>query len=212
MNADNRKRTYAIKRLDSCRGEWPDKLDSVNIDIFPWPQTGHDFCPVTTAKMAVCDDCLFVYMETNETEIRVKEKDFSGLVYTDSCMELFLMPDPGNSSQYLNWEFNPAGSMYLAIGTHRFDRHDVRDDNYRELFQVKTVTHNNGWNLEYRIPLVFLRCCFPSLKLKKGHVMRGNFYKCGDKTARPHFGCWSPIELPKPDFHCPGFFGDLILN
>jgi hypothetical protein len=41
--------------------------------------------------------------------------------------------------------------------------------------------------------------------------MRGNFYKCGDKTIHPHYGCWSPIELPKPDFHCSDFFGEIIL-
>ncbi|MDR0629482.1 MAG: hypothetical protein LBG24_07600 [Treponema sp.] len=30
--------------------------------------------------------------------------------------------------------------------------------------------------------------------------MRGNFYKCGDKTLRLHYGCRSPIDLPEPDF------------
>jgi len=127
-------------------------------------------------------------------------------------MEFFLMPDPANSAQFINWEFNPACAMCLGIGTHRYDRHDIIPDDYRELFRVNAVTHNEGWSLEYSIPLVFLQSCFPALELKPGHIMRGNFYKCGDKTARPHFGCWSPIRLPKPDFHCPGFFGDLVIS
>jgi len=203
---------YQIIGVKNARTKWWESTNSANVGFFPWSSPCEDdFRPVTIARMAICDDSLHVFMETNETEIRVEEKGFSGLVYTDSCMELFLMPDPSNSAQYLNWEFNPAGAMYLSIGTHRFDRHDIRDDDYRELFQVKTQTHNNGWNLEFYIPLVFLRYCFPSLELKQGHVMRGNFYKCGDKTRKPHFGCWSPIDLPKPDFHCPGFFGNLIL-
>lgn len=214
MNSDGQKEhTYKIKRIARYREGWQDDLVPLNVDFFPWPPPGQDdFRPVTTAKLAVCEDSLLVFMQTSETEIRAEEKGFSRQVYTDSCMEFFLNPDPGNSAQYLNWEFNPVGAMCLCIGTNRYDRHDVRNDNYRELFRVKTMTHNSGWNLEYRIPFVFLRSCFPSLELKPGHTMRGNFYKCGDKTARPHYGCWSPIDLPKPDFHCPGFFGVLILE
>ena len=44
------------------------------------------------------------------------------------------------------------------------------------------------------------------------HSIRANFYKCGDKTAHPHYVSWSPIDTPKPDFHRPDFFGELILK
>ena len=36
-----------------------------------------------------------------------------------------------------------------------------------------------------------------------------NFYKCGDKLQTPHFLSWNPIDLEKPNFHCPEFFGML---
>ena len=42
-------------------------------------------------------------------------------------------------------------------------------------------------------------------------TLRANFYKCADKTKRPHFVSWRPIDLPKPDFHCPQFFGEITL-
>ena len=83
---------------------------------------------------------------------------------------------------------------------------------YRDLFKIKTVITNKGWNLEFTIPLSFLRQFFPALELRPGLCIKGNFYKCGDKTAKPHYGCWSPIDLPQPDFHCPYFFGDLVLE
>ena len=38
------------------------------------------------------------------------------------------------------------------------------------------------------------------------------FYKCGDKTAHPHFLSWNPVGTPAPDFHRPDFFGELILR
>ena len=43
-----------------------------------------------------------------------------------------------------------------------------------------------------------------------GRTMRANFYKCGDKTLKPHFLSWSPIQSEKPDFHRPEDFG--IIN
>jgi hypothetical protein len=43
-------------------------------------------------------------------------------------------------------------------------------------------------------------------------TIRANFYKCGDLTAHPHFLSWNPIDLPKPDFHRPEFFGTLTLK
>ena len=50
-----------------------------------------------------------------------------------------------------------------------------------------------------------------NLKLVPGGVLYANFYKCGDDTPQPHFISWSPIDLPKPDFHAPQFFGVLEL-
>jgi hypothetical protein len=198
----------------------------VEVDVFPWGDpVGKDFRPKTAARAAADDRALYVFMETDETDIRAVERDFSVEVWTDSCMEFFLMPDPSCTTRYFNWEFNPMGAMYLSLGTGRHDREDIRLDNYREFFQVKTEVLNEGWRLEYCIPLLFLQRYFPDMELRSGHRMRGNFYKCGEKTLRPHYGCWSPIDLPKPessaesrmgrgsppDFHCPDFFGDLML-
>jgi hypothetical protein len=206
------RRVYQVPGIRAPAEGWQKKNPQAPVDCFPWgAQMKDDFRPASSAWMAANDTSLRICMETGETGLRAEERGFSGEVYTDSCMELFLMPDPAHSPNYLNWEFNPAGAMYLSLGTSRFDRVDVPEEDYRELFQVKTRIHAGGWRLEYAVPLSFLRRFFPLLELKPGHVMRGNFYKCGDKTARPHFGCWSPIDLPKPDFHCPDFFGSMLL-
>ena len=210
MNNDNTK-IYRVKRIDSGSEGWQKDADKAAVDCFPWGlQSKNDYRPETSAWLGTDGSSIFVYMETGENELRAETKGF-GQTHTDSCMEFFLSPDPANSPQYLNWEFNPVGGMYLSVGANRHDRVDIPDAGYRELFQVKTTTHDKGWSLEYQIPLSFLQKFFPLTELKPGHVMKGNFYKCGDKTSRPHYGCWSPINLPKPDFHCPGFFGEIIL-
>jgi hypothetical protein len=206
------RRRYRISRISAVPAD-TGALPSAAVDMFPWGDpAGADYRPVTAARMAVDGMALYVYMETSETGARAEERGFSGQVYTDSCMELFLMPDPAHSPRYLNWEFNPRGAMYLSLGTSRYDREDLRVEQYIKLFQVKAELRNDGWQLGYRIPLDFLRPYFPAMEWSSGSMMRGNFYKCGDKTSHPHYGCWSPIDLPKPDFHCPEFFGDLILD
>lgn len=181
------------------------------VNSFPWSGRCGDsgYRPNTTASITFLKDALSIKMETDETDALAIEEGYSGLVYTDSCMEFFLMPDPERSNLYFNWEFNPKGAMYLTLGTHRFDRKNIVVEDYTELFQVHAQTSREGWSVEYRIPLEFLKTYFPEMSLQKGHRMRGNFYKCGDHTARPHFGCWAPIDLPEPDFHCPDFFGDI---
>jgi hypothetical protein len=206
-----KKRIYQIQRFTGIQRPWQDSLSFVPVDIFPWGDAG-GYRPPTTARMAMDDTAFYVCMKTAENETRSVERGFSGNVYNDSCMELFLMPDPAHSSEYFNWEFNPVGAMYLSLGTNRFDREDIVPENYPEMFRLKTGVQADGWTLEYHIPFDFLRHYFSAFEPCAGHFMRGNFYKCGDKTIRPHYGCWSPIDLPKPDFHCPGFFGEMILD
>lgn len=42
-----------------------------------------------------------------------------------------------------------------------------------------------------------------------GQTIKANFYKCGDELQTPHFLSWNPINIEKPDFHRPDFFGSL---
>jgi len=202
---------YHINWINPARKDWHRNVQKAAVASFPWGKLAKsDFRPATAARLGTDGTSIFVLMETDENELRAETKGF-GYTHTDSCMEFFLSPDPARSEEYLNWEFNPAGGMYLSIGTARNNRVEIPEENYRELFQVRTTTGGKGWALEYRIPLPFLRRFFPLVELRPGHVMRGNFYKCGDDTPRPHFGCWSPIDLPQPDFHCPEFFGELVI-
>jgi hypothetical protein len=196
---------YQVKRLDSRRDEWWKDAEEAKLNCFPWggyPED--DYRPATAAGIGTDGTSLFVHMATDEDNLRIETRGF-GHVHTDSCMEFFFSPDPA-SPLYLNFEFNPSGAMWLAIGTERHGRTALPVENYTEVFQVKTRIQA-GWDLEFSVPLSFLRPHFPAVEFNPGRLMRGNFYKCGEETSRPHPGCWAPIDLPKPDFHCPEFFG-----
>jgi hypothetical protein len=139
------------------REERQESLSPAPVDIFPWgdPNAADDYRPATTVGVTADDTVFYVFMETAEDVIRAVERGFSANVYTDSCMEFFLAPEPDHSSRYFNWEFNPAETMYLSPGTNRYDREDIAPENYPELFQLKTGVKADGWTLEYRIPFDF---------------------------------------------------------
>ena len=42
-------------------------------------------------------------------------------------------------------------------------------------------------------------------------AMAGNFYKCGDETAHPHFGAYFPVGSAELGFHNPQCFGRIEL-
>lgn len=50
------------------------------------------------------------------------------------------------------------------------------------------------------------------IKSLSGKTIRANFYKCGDALKKPHFLSWSPINIEKPDFHRPDFFGEITFE
>ena len=67
-----------------------------------------------------------------------------------------------------------------------------------------------GWQLALCIPKeAFFR---HQLKGFKGMTAHANFYKCGDLQHTPHFLSWNKIDLPKPCFHCPEFFGKIMFE
>jgi len=185
------------------------KINAAKVTRFPW---NCSYQPDTIAQIVALEDSFAVRMQTDEANPRTEVKNLNGPVYTDSCMEFFFMPNPEISKEYINWEFNSNGVLFISIGTDRYDRKNLDIRNYSSLFQVETIVKNDGWEIRYKIPYEFLGGYFPDFKIRKGGRMRGNFYKCADKADRPHYGCWADIDLPNPDFHCPGFFGDFILK
>jgi hypothetical protein len=202
---------YHVKKFRAFQNDWWKKAHKAKVEHFLWGKLAKiDYRPATSAWLGTDRDSLSVFMETEETDLRAEASGF-GFVHNDSCMEFFLSPDPDNSPEYLNFEFNSAAAMYLSVGASRHNRVKIQQEDYQKFFNVKTTVSDKGWNLEYCIPFSFIRCFFPSFKFKPRHIMRGNFYKCGNGTTRPHYGCWSPIKLSEPDFHCPEYFGTFHL-
>jgi len=126
-------------------------------------------------------------------------------------MEFFFCPD-GTSNRYFNFEWNLNGCLFLGIGEGRGDRVRLVMPDGAERFAFSASRTADGWELFYRIPLAFVQQYFPQCEFSAGAVIRANCYKCGDKTAQPHYLSWNPVTSEQPDFHRPCDFGEMILG
>ncbi|MBR4016788.1 MAG: carbohydrate-binding family 9-like protein [Oscillospiraceae bacterium] len=130
-------------------------------------------------------------------------------VFKDSCMEVFLNCFPEHSDCYINVEVNANGAMRCGFGPGRANRPKVLELGLDQP-KVDITVQTDYWQAEILIPESLLESLYQiPCKLPSGHKMRGNFYKCGEETDKPHWATWSAVE--RLDFHTPEYFGELIL-
>ncbi len=186
---------------DICSPEW-DRANVGYVGVDRWKEFDHT--PITSFKLLHGPEGLSLLMTSEEKDLRAECETENGSVYLDSCMEFFFKPDPLDLN-YLNFEINPKGVMHLGLGSGRHGRELLYTD--RQIFNIVTNVRNDGWSVKLYIPHSFLYEHFEKL----GTVCKGNFYKCGDATDHVHYGSWSEVEVPAPDFHVPDFFGRIEL-
>lgn len=169
----------------------------VSVSCCPW---GGDYRPKTTACLEREKDGLRITMTCWEHNPKRTYTAPDSPVYRDSCMECFLSLD--RRVGYLNLECNANGALYAAFGPDRNHRFLLADRKIPR--PAATVSVEEAfWRVVFWVPGETLRALFPK---GDGEPLCGNFYKCGDETAVPHFLSAFPIDLPQPDFHCPSFF------
>lgn len=203
---------YNIIRIESESTVQWDTVQSAEIRYYPWNESG--YTPKAYAKMYCTDYSLHIQLCTFEKEIKTVYEKMNDPVYKDSCLEFFIQPAPLDDGRYLNFELNSRGTLLLGIGKGRDDRTLFGRD-ILKLLDIKTFLKPaldiNEWGVEFCIPYDFLKQSFPSFKTANNAMMKGNFYKCGDETQYPHFGCWNPVISDIPDFHLSQYFGSLAI-
>ncbi|MDR1409377.1 MAG: hypothetical protein LBJ12_03725 [Oscillospiraceae bacterium] len=209
-----------IVPLYSC--EMPDDIviEPVKGAVESWHwESAERFRPKTQFKVwAVRDDAIYVQMWSCEQKPRQRYTKRDQPVYEDSCLEVFLQPSL-DDMRYLNFEANPLGSLWSAVGEGREGRIFLKKRTKCQfgvvcLSDISCFDFNNGgWGIEFLIPIELLRDVFgQNYTFYDGMRMRGNFYKCGDKTKIPHWGAWNSVTTNPPGFHNPACFGEIILQ
>ena len=189
----------------------------------------------SAAKFAVCEnnwhkeapytpDCngsiartashLAVMFHVRGLDLRATQIEDNGRSWEDSCCEFFVT-DPYDGTYY-NFELTCIGSLLSSKRKSRLDSVLREKEDVARVIRHSSLAHEEteisdrifSWTVAMLIP-------YDLIGIDRDNVpvsVRGNFYKCGDLTAHPHFLSWNPIGTPKPDFHRPEYFGELILR
>lgn len=177
-----------------------------------WPET-FPYAPLCSGRVARTKDALVVDFRVSGLDLRAQNTEDNGHQWEDSCVEVFIK-DP-EKADYYNFEINALGKVLACYGPVREGRTRRPQEQMKKILRF---AHLEGGPLDkegvqtWRVGVVIP---FELIGVDPGnlpHSIRANFYKCGDKTAHPHYLSWSPIDTPKPDFHRPEFFGELLLK
>jgi len=199
-------KTYTIKTLD--KKGFTD-VPQAAIDQMPW---GGFYSPDCFAKMIyVRNEGFYTRLYAHESAPRATYPNFGDPVCRDSCLEIFVNFAPEAGDLYVTCEANALGTIESSVGTSRYDRVSV-DEKTGMKPVVATGRDGEYWWVENFLSLDLLKKMYGDITTESGTEYRGNFYKCGDCTEIEHYLTWAPIDLPEPDFHCPGFFGMMILE
>ena len=185
-------------------------LEHEVIDCVNWSEK-FPYKPFCSFVVAVSPTRLYVHYSVISKDLRALNTDDLSPVAEDSCVEFF-MQVPGQE-EYWNFEFNCIGVLNAS---HRVERTNPTRLTADELESIKryascgndAIEEQNGtfcWDLTVSIPLQLVGLDYAHLP---DYIM-GNLYKCGSKTAHPHYVSWNPIESDTPDFHRPDCFGKL---
>ena len=167
------------------------------------------------AQAQICrtEHAFVIRLQAQEPQIRAQEQGPLAMPCRDSCLEFFLSPTP--SLRYLNFEWNPAGALYLGIGTGPADLMRIvpSPTQIKTLFSPEITQQEHWWQIIFTVPYTFIQKFFPDFFPDANQTIRGNFYKCGDNLDRPHYLAWSPITREgKYLFHTPMEFGVLHMK
>lgn len=178
-----------------------------------WPKE-FPYKPLAAFNIAYTEKNLYIDFVVRCNYLRAENTTDQSPVCEDSCVETFIQPV--KNAEYWNFEFNCIGTLNAS---HRLTRSNPTRLNSEELKQIlrfpscgnrpfKEIEGLFAWSILVVIPFSIMGIN----NAESGMELWGNFYKCASATSQPHYLSWAPIDTDKPDFHCPEFFGKLILE
>ncbi len=195
--------TYCFKN----KPQW-DRVPFGEISCYQWNSEAQYR---TFFKMCLVEnEGIYVKMNTDEKNIRAVNTKRDEPVWEDSCMEFFFSPF-SHRKEYLNFEINPKGAYLCQWGKGKTDRVFAKELTQKEL-SVKTCTNENGWSLELFVPCSFISEVYSEAFKAESGAFKGNFYKCGDKTEKVHYGSFAKMTTLPPGFHNPQCFAEIIVK
>jgi hypothetical protein len=222
LNSENEMKTITIHKLERKNISVDQVATLLNTNKIPYQTINslnwneYPYHPEVSFRMAHDGTSIFLNYHVKEKSIRARYTKDNSMVWTDSCVEFFVLP--AGESDYYNIESNCIGTVFFGNG---------KDGIYREPAQPEFSNQIQRWSslgnqpfeermgaVEWELSLIIPTAAFfkGDIKELSGQVMKGNFFKCGDDLASPHFLSWNPINTKTPNFHLPEFFGTLLFE
>lgn len=202
-------RTLEISMIESIEA-LATTTSKQSLECVNWSE--YSYKPDVTFQVGYNQEYIFVVFEVQESHLKAVYLNDNEGVCRDSCVEFFVKRE--DDHHYFNFEVNCIGTLLAAKRTSRHDATRFNEEQLARIIRVGSLPHqrldnplnSEKWSMTLAIPFDLIDCHVAPRSLM------ANFYKCGDDTNTPHFVSWAPIDTPSPDFHCPTFFGRLVLR
>jgi Carbohydrate family 9 binding domain-like len=135
----------------------------------------------------------------------VTDRKTLGLWDRDVC-EIFLAPDPANTSRYFEFEAAPTGE-WVDLGITLTPSGRETDWDFASGFTSAAKLEKDQLFVGMRIPWSNV---LP--KPKPEDVWRVNVFRCVGPEAPDRYLAWRPTHAPEPNFHVPEAFGSLLFE
>ena len=216
-SAANQPKTIKVPYIEGLEKMSDSDMDSTlrekgsagRIDVLNWPEA-FAYCPQTEFHIARCGEGIAVLFDVTGKDLRAVALEDNGRSWEDSCCEMFISAD---GKGYFNIETTCIGSVLIAFGEGRGNRVKLPAEEVAKVRRRSSLEHKvweleggeHSWSLCILVPYEVLGLNADKLPSS----VKGNFYKCADLAATPHYVTWSPIGTDNPDFHRPEWFGTL---
>lgn len=182
------------------------------VDHVNWKE--YPYRPEVAFRIAYTDEAVLLHFRVSEDSVRSVAGCDNGKVWEDACVEFFSVP--AADGVYYNMECNCTGRLLVGGGNCRDNRQRAPQEVIDRVQRWSSLGTGDfeermgrcDWEVALVIP--FATYFLHDIRSLEGKEVRANFYKCGDKLSKPHYLSWNPIDLPKPNFHVPDFFGKLV--
>ena len=199
---------YYIQRVKQPKEDIFETIPKASLNYW-YPTETADYKPKTYGQICRSSLAWHINMVCEETQPYAVQTMPNSPVCTDSCMEFFLNLQPEDNT-FINFEINAIGTMLLGINQNGNFR-CLDPALQRKCFVSVKVDNKAGlWQIRLCIPNSLLQSIFTQWNPEGTEPVKGNFYKCGDDTKKPHYGSWNPVARRPIDFHCPECFGEFI--
>lgn len=179
-----------------------------SINSFHWEKEGYSR-PVSFFRLcAEKGKGIFARLWSYESNIRAECKKRDDPVYTDSCLEFFIMPF-ADDKRYMNFEVNPNGIYLSQIGEKREDRKFIKEVSSLEPIITPFTVNDEAWGYDIFLSEEFISSVYGCEYTVEETTIKGNFYKCADLSVSPHYCAHFPVSSASLGFHNPDCFGNI---